>query len=217
MSSNTLHTSLLRPPILHILRASGFHACRPAAVDTLVDLAQRYLILLATRTAAHAYANHFDGAPTITDARMALEDIRALYPQISSVEEKLRGEEDLRGVEAFIDWIKGDACMEMRRIAGMLPGEVEAVDVEAGGENEDFLTALKKKHSKTGEESRFQGTALGKIGEQKPVVIEGGSLPSIREWEARMRESGRVSKASSVIEDLSSPPSTASSPLSELD
>lgn len=52
---------------------------------------------------------------------------------------------------------------------------------------------MKKKHSKTGEESRFQGTVLGKDAEPHRVVIEGGA-ESIQEWAAqhRSRESSQT-------------------------
>jgi transcription initiation factor TFIID subunit 3 len=45
-----------------------------------------------------------------------------------------------------------------------------------------------KKHSKTGVESRFQGTVLGIPSEIKPVKIEGGGPDSIDEWNRRTRE-----------------------------
>ena len=45
-----------------------------------------------------------------------------------------------------------------------------------------------KKHSKTGVESRFQGTVLGIPSEIKPVKIEGGGPDSIEEWNRRTRE-----------------------------
>lgn len=77
---------------------------------------------------------------------------------------------------------------------------------------------LKKKHSKTGEESRFQGTVLGIPAEGKPVIIEGGPFESIQAWEAMMRENN--SKRQSIL----SPPvesspidSAASSPLTEIE
>lgn len=44
-----------------------------------------------------------------------------------------------------------------------------------------------KKHSKTGVESRFQGTVLGIPSEIKPVKIEGGP-DSIEEWNHKTRE-----------------------------
>jgi transcription initiation factor TFIID subunit 3 len=45
-----------------------------------------------------------------------------------------------------------------------------------------------KKHSKTGVESRFQGTVLGLPAEPKSVKIEGGGAESIEEWCRRTRE-----------------------------
>ena len=145
MSCHDLYTSLLRPPILHILRAAGFHATRPAVLDTLVDLAARYLALLASTAASHASINHNDLTPTITDVRMALYDVGALRPQISIMEEQSRGEEDLRGVEAFIEWVMGEGNKEIRRIAGLAAMEGEAAEVEALVDREDFLTGIKYK------------------------------------------------------------------------
>jgi transcription initiation factor TFIID subunit 3 len=45
-----------------------------------------------------------------------------------------------------------------------------------------------KKHSKTGVESRFQGTVLGVPAEPKTIKIEGGGAESIEEWCRRTRE-----------------------------
>ena len=140
MSSHTLYTSLLRPPILHILRATGFQSTKPAVLDTLVDLTAGYLVLLARTTASHALINHNDLTPTITDVRMALQDVGALRPQRSVMEEQCRDEEDMRGVEAFVEWMMGDLNKEIRRIAGLAATEGEAVDVNVLGEKEDFLT-----------------------------------------------------------------------------
>ena len=140
MSSHSLYTSLLRPPVLHILRAAGFHATRPAVLDTLVDLAARYLALLAKTTVSHAILNHNDSTPSIMDVRMALQDVGALRPQISDMEEQFRDEEDVRGVEAFISWMEGEGNKEIRRIAGFAASEGEVVEVEAVEEKEDFLT-----------------------------------------------------------------------------
>lgn len=201
MSSHELHTSLLRPTVLHILRAAGFQAARPAAVDAVVDLAARYLTLLGETTASHSMENHSDLCPTIADVRSALQDVGALQPQISIMEEQYRGVEDVRGVEAFLAWAKGDVNKLIRQVAGLIPAEGEAVALEAGEPREDFLTgsftysysrcvagltqfaALKKKHSKTGEESRFKGTVLGIPAEARHVRIEGGQLESIQAWE----------------------------------
>lgn len=140
MSSHSFHISLLRPPILHILRAAGFHATRPAVLDTIVDLASRYLILIASKTSFYALSNHNELPPTIVDVRMALQDVGALSPQISFMEEQVRGEEDTRGMDAFIEWIKGEENQEIRRIAGLTPSPGEMVEIEAEG-REDFLTS----------------------------------------------------------------------------
>ncbi|MCJ1433023.1 hypothetical protein MMC27_002382 [Xylographa pallens] len=214
MSPNALQDSLLRPSILHVLRAAGFNATRPAALDTLVDLASRYIVLLASQTASHAFANHNDVVPTVMDVRMALQDVGALRPQIGIMEEQSRNEEDTRGMDAFLKWMTGDESREIRRIAGMVGSEGD-VDVEAGSEREDFLTALKKKHSKTGEESRFQGTVLGKGADIRPVRLEGGYSESIEGWEARLREQHQIIKPYSTRHSSSAIVSSASSPLSE--
>ncbi|KAG8530703.1 uncharacterized protein KY384_004059 [Bacidia gigantensis] len=130
-SASALHTSLLRPPILHILRAAGFTTAKPSALDTLVDLASRYLILLAQRTGVHAeghahlppaYHSHpasQQTTVTITDVRLALQDAGALFPQMSEAEEMVVGREDLRGVEAFVKWFEGAMAGEISRVAGL--------------------------------------------------------------------------------------------------
>ena len=147
MSSNALHSSLLRPPILHILRAAGFHAIRPAALDALVDLASRYLHLLASQTAVHAFTNHNELSPTVMDVRMALQDVGALRPQRGIMEEQCMGEEDTRGMDAFLKWMTGDESKEIRRIAGMVGTDGE-VDVEDGAVTEDFLTGRNPDYSR---------------------------------------------------------------------
>ncbi|MCJ1288528.1 hypothetical protein MMC34_000056 [Xylographa carneopallida] len=214
MSSNALHDSLLRPPILHILRAAGFNATRPAALDTLVDLASRYIVLLASQTASHAFSNHNDVVPTVIDVRMALQDVGALRPQLGIMEEQSRNEEDTRGMDAFLKWMTGDESREIRRIAGMVGSEGD-VDVEVGGEREDFLTALKKKHSKTGEESRFQGTVLGKGADIKPIRLEGGHTESIEGWEAQLRDRKQVVKSQASRKSSSALLSSLGSPLTD--
>jgi transcription initiation factor TFIID subunit 3 len=45
-----------------------------------------------------------------------------------------------------------------------------------------------KKHSKTGVDSRYQGTILGKPADAKPIKIEGGPVDSIEEWCQKTRE-----------------------------
>lgn len=142
MSSQILYNSLLRPPVLHILRAAGFHAIRPVVLDTVVDLTSRYLTLLAQKTADHAMLNHNELTPTIMDIRMAMEDVGALRPQWSVMEEQCRGEEDMRGTEAFINWLVGEGNREIRRVAGMTPTEGDGIALDAGEEREDFLSGM---------------------------------------------------------------------------
>jgi transcription initiation factor TFIID subunit 3 len=152
-------------------------------------------MILASATAAHAANAHpEDPSPVLEDVYQALQDAGALRPQLKEWEEDWAGEEDLRGLESLLGWITGPVHREIRRIAGFVPSEGDMVDPGAM-EKEDYLTALKKKHSKTGEESRYAGTVLGKSGEEHPVILEGGA-PSIREWGAQVR---RVLVAPRVI------------------
>lgn len=216
-----LHSSLLRIPVMHILRAAGFHSTKPSVLDTLVNITERYLILLATTTLNHALDNHNTPTPTITDARLALTECGTLIPVMSAAEEdwtekfrhsmtdydnmphgdirrqgeiNKRAEEDTRDVREFIQWIMGDVNKEIRRIAGVLP-EVGPGGTVAG---EDYLTAMKKKHAKTGEESRFQGTVLGIPAEDRPVKIEGGPVESLYEWQMRTIE--QVGRGDGVVD-----------------
>lgn len=208
---SALHNALLRPPIIQILRAAGFHSTRPSVLDTVVDLAARYLQLLASSAADHANNSHPDApAPTLDDIRLALQDAGALRPQMRDTEEAWRGEEDLRGLEGFLSWFTGPVNREIRRIAGFVPSEGDVIDPDSL-EKEDFLTALKKKHSKTGEESRYAGTVLGKSADEHPIIIEGG-VASIREWGLQIKSRGQL-RSESVSSAVSSVPTN----LSEVD
>ncbi|KAH9879031.1 hypothetical protein J1614_002466 [Plenodomus biglobosus] len=218
MSQNDLFLSLLRPAVLHILRATGFHHGKPSAVDTVVDLTARYMSLLAERTAYNAFSNHNDLTPDITDVRMAMQDCGLLVPTLTASEElwreilrkpleeydadttareneeARRNAEDTADVNEFIEWVMGDQNREIRRIAGtykpVAQNPTEQLDQL---EMEDYLNTLMKKHSKTGVESRFQGTALGVPAEPKAIKIEGGAADSIEEWCRKTRE--RAAKA----------------------
>lgn len=128
----TLFHAILRPCVLQVLRATGYHSCRPAALEALTDLATRYLEALCDRTALHAALNDHDhllhqvdarpgGAATLVDVRMALQDVGALNPDRAPREEEFWGEEDTRGVEDFVDWFAGAQSkhiMEMSRVDG---------------------------------------------------------------------------------------------------
>ncbi|EAT88250.1 hypothetical protein HBI56_123440 [Parastagonospora nodorum] len=226
MSSDDLFLNLLRPAVLHILRASGFHYGKPSAVDTVVDLTARYLSLLAERTAYNAFSNHNDSTPNITDVRMAMQDCALLVPTMTAgeeewkqilrkpldfyneetgaraMEEQRRDAEDTADVREFIDWVKGDQNKEIMRIAGTLKSvATNPIDQLDQLEMEDYLNTLMKKHSKTGVESRFQGTVLGVPSEPKTIKIEGGGAESIEEWCRRTRE--RAAKAAEAKHDAS--------------
>lgn len=204
MSGHDLHDALLRPPILQILRAQGFHSTRPSVIESLSDLTARYFKILASATASHAANAHpNDPVPELEDVYQALQDAGALRPQLREWEEEWQAEEDLRGLESFLGWVTGPAHREIRRIAGFVPSEGDMVDPDAV-EKEDYLTSMKKKHSKTGEESRYAGTVLGKGAEEHPVIIEGGA-PSIREWGAQVRSQAPVSPASDTSGVSSAP------------
>lgn len=171
------------------------------------------MLLLASSTAAHAANAHpHDPAPALEDVYQALQDAGALHPQLREWEEEWAGEEDLRGLSSFLNWFYGPTHREIRRVAGFVPTEGDMTNSEAT-EKEDYLTSLKKKHSKTGEESRYAGTVLGKSADEHPVVIEGG-VPSIREWGQQVRS--RTTYANSSPSD-SSAVSSVPSNLSEMD
>ena len=138
MASSNLSIGLLRPAILHILRAAGFHGARVSAVDTMVDLAHRYMILLAEKAAEYALMND-SKIPDVTEVRMALEEVGAFVPQISASEEQLLYDDDLRGLQNFMAWVEGDIHREIRRIAGL---EATLGEVNLNGEmqREDYLT-----------------------------------------------------------------------------
>ncbi|KAK3330160.1 hypothetical protein B0H66DRAFT_542915 [Apodospora peruviana] len=172
-----LFHSLLRPAVLQVLRATGFHSTRTAVLDSMTDLAARYLDHLCEMTALYAEHNMSgDMIPTIVDVRMALQHTGALLPEKLEGEQEFVGREDTRGTDEFIAWCAGPFNKELKRIA--LDGEEDA---------HDYLNALKKKHSKNEDDSKYVGTLLGKSNEHGDVQVEGGHYPSIFNWEERMR------------------------------
>ncbi|KIW92332.1 uncharacterized protein Z519_07316 [Cladophialophora bantiana CBS 173.52] len=231
MTSADLHTALLRPAVLQILRAAGFSSARPVVIDTVTDLAARYLLLLASSTAQNAFNMHNTFVPTVQDVRLALTQAGALAPQMSTVEESLKGNvelvegvsvpfEDLRGVEAFVNWAYGPVNKEIRRIAGF-GDDVNVEEIAAGlDEQEDYLSVLKKRHSKTGEEVRYQGTVLGKDTELQPVSIVGGPAASIAEWARQSSANTRTSSSLRAGQEESATPATSgisSAPLTPIE
>ncbi|KAF2118584.1 hypothetical protein BDV96DRAFT_465856, partial [Lophiotrema nucula] len=217
MSQNDLFNTLLRPAVLHILRAAGFHSAKPSVIDTMVDLTSRYLFLLASRTAYNAFSNHNDPTPDITDVRMAFQDCGILSPRLTGSEEiwkemlrkplddyeaqggmelrrkkeEERDKEDTKDVRDFLDWICGNVNKEIMRVAGLQKSgfnQISQTEALDAVEMEDYLTSLMKKHSKTGVEARFQGTVLGHPNEPHQIRIEGGPADSIEEWSRKAKE-----------------------------
>ncbi|CAG9970689.1 hypothetical protein V2G26_014650 [Clonostachys chloroleuca] len=170
----TLFHAFLRPSVLQILRATGYHACSPAVLDCVTDLAARYLSTLCEKTADHAVHNHGDAGDFSTvDIRMALQDLGALLPEALPVQQEWLGEEDLRGVEEFVKWFSGQRMKEIMDFA------------KGDGENDeiDYLHALKKRHNKTSDDAKFQGTILGKPADTGEIEVEGGGdIKSIDDW-----------------------------------
>jgi transcription initiation factor TFIID subunit 3 len=230
MSTTTVHHALLRPAVLQILRAAGFHAARPSVIDTLTEITARYLILLASRSTARAEENHNDTVPDITDVRLAMVDCGLLLPSLTSseeiwrellrkplddipersglraVERSRRDEEDTSEIKEFAAWFEGDMQRNINRIAGLGTLEQKTAETQAAQDSaahEDYLTSLKKKHSKTGEESRFQGTVLGKTAPVKSVKIEGGPA-SLAEWNQLLQEKQYAQRAAAVMRQATS-------------
>lgn len=101
-------------------------------LDTLTDLAARYISQLASSTAEYAELNHDEHFDiSIEDVRMAMEDCGALIPRLCLEDEDYQKEEDTRGVDGFIEWAKGPANKEIRRIA-LDGGEADKEDYLTG-------------------------------------------------------------------------------------
>nr|POF12696.1 transcription initiation factor tfiid subunit 3 [Quercus suber] len=213
MSSQTqdLHRALLRPFILHTLRAAGFHSTRPSVLDTLTNLAERHLLLLSSSVAQIARQAHNEPIPSVSDVRLALVESGVLRGTSSASEESWReilqmpvealaaeggGQErarrekrkrddaDAADVRELTGWVDGRAYAEIKRVAGRGSG-AEAVGVGGGVvQVEDFLTGLKRKLGKGGivDEGRLVGTVLGDDAEGGELLVEGGPVGRVRDW-----------------------------------
>ena len=93
------------------------------------------MLLLAQSTANHAALNHTEPELaleiSLQDVRMALQDCGALYPEKPLVEQEFDGEEDTRGMDAFLAWAQGPGNKEIRRVA-----------LEGDSVKQDYLTGL---------------------------------------------------------------------------
>ena len=126
-STPSLFHTLLRPCVLQILRAQGYHSTRTTVIDSLTDMAARYMYALCESTAHHMAHNETEGdVPGVMDVRMALQDCGAILPETIFPEQQWKDEEDVRGVEEFIGWAQGARFREIKRIA--LDGEEEDMD-----------------------------------------------------------------------------------------
>lgn len=131
---SALFHAFLRPPILQILRATGYHSTSPAVLDAITDLAARYLSVLCERTAEHATHRRGDaGDFSIPDVRLALSDAGALLPDRMPAQQEWEGEEDLRGVEEFVRWFSGQRMREITDFA-QGDGEFDEMDYLNGEE-----------------------------------------------------------------------------------
>ncbi|PFH60065.1 hypothetical protein XA68_11514 [Ophiocordyceps unilateralis] len=159
-----VYHALLRPSILQILRATGYHATKGAVLDSVTDLAARYLYALCEATAAHAAHNHGGGDFTAADLGFALRDVGALLPEGRA--------EDVRGLDEFLKWFAGPRMREL-------------MDMGRDGESDatDYLAALKKKHSKTGDDNKYHGTLIGRLADATcDIQVEGGPEASVDDW-----------------------------------
>jgi transcription initiation factor TFIID subunit 3 len=161
MPTNSLHQALLRPAVVQVLRASGFHSATPGAVDVLTEIMAKYLSLLAARTASRSMENHNATTPDVTDLRMAMVDCGLLLPTATSTQEvwneilrkplgemperngfrnvqaDIRDREDTGEIEAFIAWVHGPENAEIHRIAGLAR---DGAGSEVADEGTDYLT-----------------------------------------------------------------------------
>jgi transcription initiation factor TFIID subunit 3 len=119
-----------------------------------------------------------------------------------TAEKRKREEGDVEDVRAFTRWFDGKTYAEIKRVAGMTgdsaTGAAGTGTVGVGGgrvQVEDFLTQLKKRQARGGDidgDARLAGTVLGReVEEGKGLVIEGGPVHGLSEWEERVREMAR--------------------------
>lgn len=60
-----LFHALLRPAVLQILRATGYHSAKTSVIDSVTDLAARYFLHLCQLTAVYAAHNNEDLPPSL--------------------------------------------------------------------------------------------------------------------------------------------------------
>lgn len=175
-------------------------------------------MLLASTTARHATNAHSEPMPSLTDVRTAMQECGALIPVSQAAEEewkellrqpaaemgrreggnareqaekRKRDAEDVSDVRSLGKYFESDQYKEIKRVAGMIPDKDGAAAVGVGGgvvQQEDYLAALMRKYQKGADDSRLAGTVLGKTGEERSVIIEGGPVQRLEDWAALARK-----------------------------
>ncbi|KAJ8097993.1 hypothetical protein POJ06DRAFT_214578 [Lipomyces tetrasporus] len=184
--SSELFYSFLRITTAQILRASGIDRCPPSVLDTMTDLAMRYMTLLSIRAAKYA-ALCGRKEPDVGDIRMAMEATGGLRPMRILDEFPDEDKDDLaedEGLQRFIEWCY-NATKEFNTVAG----------------GEELVDGLMKRQSKVSQEDRFRGTILdpSNATSENPEAgarIEGGPGPKI--WSADADKNGVISQPSNV-------------------
>ena len=80
----------------------------------------------------------------ISDVRMALEHVGLLKPDKDFTEQLMAGQEDTRGVDAFIQWATGPQNLRIRKVAGLdkpTTGDAEMDGAEEPRET-DYLSGM---------------------------------------------------------------------------
>ncbi|KAI1760386.1 hypothetical protein GGR53DRAFT_523135 [Hypoxylon sp. FL1150] len=221
-TADQIHLAFLRPAVLQILRAQGYYATTPGTADTVTELAANYMMAIVQRTARHAEINNevgYPGIPDVVDVRMALEDCGAFWPVRDFTAEEVRGEEDTQGVDDFIHWSTGKKNQRIRKVAGLDRPIVADVGVEGVEEQHptDFLNALKRKHNKMDDDSKYSGTILGRGIVDGEVALEGGDESSVQAWKRARHEASQRSPEPLIVDTESRPASSGLSSLADED
>lgn len=211
VTSTQFYHALLRPTVLQILRAQGYYSCTPAVLDVVTDLVARHLMALCEQTARNSENLPWPTQPTIVEVRKALEESGVFGPIRTHTAEQWATKEDTSGVDSFISWAKGEKNRKIRKVAGALQ-EQNDLDEAADEPVTDYLSALKKKHNKNDQDSKYAGTILGKGIDHGEILIEGGDVTSIREWSQKMRDATQRPRDGSPD---SRPPSSGLSSLAD--